>query len=245
MLRPEIGRKKKKKNFTLKDASKWFRYYILPIVAILLLGSIGFVGIYPSISLVFENLDEIDELRKKSEGLGDEIAALEQLQAGQVRAAAYLQLLDEIIPSENTEVVDYQENIKDIAQENGLRLIESTTGETILLSDEEDSSKLGLIEVPSQFTLQGNLGDIKNFLGGLDKGDDFIVINEMSLSRVTIDEVEQSDWVLEIVFVKYQFQEVALTDATIFEDISEKASPNEEVLNFMRDRFGEGNPVLN
>ncbi len=234
-----------KKDIKTEDLIHWFKFYILPILSIFFLLVILLIGIYPNLKTLFGYLDEIDKMEKQSTALGTQLSKLKELNKNESRTQAYLSLIETIVPTKETEVVNFQEKIKILGTNNGLRLVESKTGETIIIPEDLEEGEVpgvGLIEVPSQFSFQGELDDIKTFLGELNEGEDFLVINEMKLT--SINSVVSDQWTLDITFVKYQFQEMDLTENDPFSEVSEGSKPNEDVLNFIKDRYGKGNPLL-
>ncbi|MBN1916201.1 hypothetical protein JW796_04435 [Candidatus Dojkabacteria bacterium] len=238
-------KKEKSKELDTKELIRWFKFYVLPIVSIGMLLVIVIFGIYPNVKGLFNYLDKVDELREQSVRLDTRIRRLKDLSQNNSRTEAYLEVIDNIVPEKQTEVVNFQEKIKNLGNSNNLKLMEAKAGETIILSEEVkegDNTGIGLIEVPSQFSFQGKLPDIKVFLTELNKGEDFLVINEMKLT--SINTAVSNQWTLDIIFVKYQFQEVSESQISIFSSIPESSEPNKEVLEFIKMKYGQGNSLL-
>ena len=232
----------KKKELSGKELVNWFKFYILPVIAVLILLVILIAGVYPSIQALFGGLDEIDKLEEQSNDLQTRIEKLNTLSSLSARNNAYLELIETIVPTGKTEVVNFQEKIKGIGTDHSLRLLESKAGESIIVPDEDAGVSIGLIEIPSQFTFQGNLTNIKAFLTDLNEGEDFLIIHEMKLAN--IGSVSTDDWTLDITFVKYQFQDITEEQAKSFSQISESSQPMREVLQFIKDKYGSNDPLL-
>jgi hypothetical protein len=58
-----------------------------------------------------------------------------------------------------------------------------------------------------------------------------------------LNRIADNEWELKVTFVKYQFQEQTGTEE-IFSKVSEDSIPDQDVLEFIRERYGDGNTVL-
>lgn len=218
------------------ELSRIFRFYILPILSIGFFVTIAIFGIYPSIKNTFAMLRKIDDMKNDSVELDNKLAVLKNLRGKRTTIEAYLTIIDGIVPAKTTEVVNFQIKIKELAIKNGLESSDTRTGENIIVSNE---GMLGLVEIPSEFKLSGTLENVKKFLTELDKGEDFLVINEMDLARQGND-----SWGLRVIFIKYQFQEITEEDKKLFTNISDSSLSNTDVLDFIKVRYGKNNPAL-
>ncbi len=232
---PTESEKKEKEPLTPKRFLNLFKFYVLPVISVIIFFVIIIFGLYPTFLDLFSRLNHIDELSKESQALNVRIATFQDLRTHGIRTQGYLTLIESIVPSRQTEVVNFQQKIKKLAEDQQLRVDQPTTGESIITPTK---GSLGLIEVPSKFTVIGELDKIKTFLAELDKGEDFLVINQMKLTRL-----DEGDWELKVTFVKYQFQQQTGVDE-IFLKVPETSQPDKDVLEFIKDRYGKGDTIL-
>ncbi|MCA9379149.1 hypothetical protein KC640_01860, partial [Candidatus Dojkabacteria bacterium] len=126
-----------------------------------------------------------------------------------------LSLVNNLAPASNTEVVRFQQRIADLATSFGLRNLNSQTAEytdTISVTGGNDNPLLGIIEIPSSFSLQGKFANVQNFIAAIKSLEDFVIVGEMEIRVVGAVAPEQLtssslDWNLDITLIKYQFQQ--------------------------------------
>jgi Tfp pilus assembly protein PilO len=122
-------------------------------------------------------------------------------------------------------------------------------------TDTEPQVSLDLVELPAEFSIEGDFEDIRDFLASFYASDDFIIIKSMELQKQLQTEEDgestrfttsSSDrWIMTIELVKYQFRaggedvdEQALTQY-FFNSVAEGARPNAEVLRFIEQNYIE------
>ncbi len=220
----------------LKDYWTDVRFYYLPILILVVFFLIVFLGVYPALSLLLGNIDELDSIRDQVQKKDEKIVILKELETQKDTTNRYLVSINEIAPVEKTNVANFQTAIKNIASQNNLRVIDATSGEEIVANEESATNFLQLIEVPTSFELQGSFQDLRNFLIDIYQGDDFIIIEEMKFRK----EEGETDWRMDVIFVKYQFVESETMQTTQLNEyikISEASRPAQEVLDFLDEKY--------
>ena len=227
-----------------KSLANRVRIFLLPIVAVSVLLGFLLFGIIPNVSRVFGIFDEIGVLREEYE---KEAVALQILQvaAGETSVTtANIELINSLAGLEGvSQIVDFQEKIAGIARENNLRVLEQKTSENIIGDDDEqvEAPPVGIIEIPSDFSLEGTLSQVRSFINRIATVDDFIIIGSMELrarNQSSLDSSSSQLWQLEISLIKYVFQEADSNNqlAQIYLNVPIEKQPDPQVLDFIRGR---------
>jgi Tfp pilus assembly protein PilO len=193
--------------------------YVVPIALIAIFGGIIFLLIVPAVSNVFFQLGEIQTLNTETTEKDAQIARLRELSSRSSQITNDLAAIETIVPEGVTEVVNFQEALRALAERtHGLTVVEASTGERVLKSStngadsEENLRILALIEIPSTFAISGNLDQIKAFVADIKNLSDFVIIGEMELrtdqefQANQLEAIASGEWRLTITLVKYQFQ---------------------------------------
>jgi|GEM_PF-6983226 len=236
---------KSKKKLSSKEMFQYYlyslRFYYVPVFIVAIFLFIGIFAVYPSTLSLLESMSTITDLQDDVDAKEQRIEKLEQLQDKSTQTHQYLQYINKIAPIEKTNVTNFQTAIKQVAKENNL-VVEDAIGGEEIISDEGGSSPFQLVEVPMNFTLVGSFGDLKRFLTNIYLGENFIIIQRMDLAK---SQQEASVWTMQITLVKYQFVEPneAQTEVQIVapasteEVYSEDQVPNQDVLNFLDEKY--------
>jgi len=227
-----------------------FRFYFFPIFILAVFLLVGIFAVYPSVTTLFDNFSKVDELKLNSEKKQERISKLEALREGSGKTQEYLSYINRIAPIEKTRVTDFQGSISKISQQNNLEIKSARGGEEIIQEENSTDTSTLLVEVPMHFSITGPFQNLKNFLSDIYKGDDFIIIEEMELSK----EDSSSDWTMQITLVKYQFisqekipDESGVDPGSSGDQLPEEANPeevnledfipNQDVLKFLDEKY--------
>ncbi|MCA9380768.1 hypothetical protein KC678_00695 [Candidatus Dojkabacteria bacterium] len=206
----ELNKKKKQKNAAYKKWVKIAKIYIIPILSIFVFLFILFGLTIPQVFNIFQTIGDIGDLNDKLKDKQKELVSVQGLNANADQLKEDLAILNSIAPTEQTEVVNFQQKISILAQEHNLvinsqQLNENTTG--VAESFIESNELLYLRELPNVFEITGNVTDVFEFIDALELIDDFIVVNEMDLSAG-----EGNTWNMTVNLIKYQFSERSSSD---------------------------------
>jgi hypothetical protein len=241
-----------------KSFSHLIKLFILPlaVVGIFALFLIG--GILPNISEIFGGLDQVVTLNEQFTQKTDERKLIQEIAANESELDTQLESIKLLAGSENqSAVVLFQQKISKLALDSDLEVLGQTTGEKILNKDLNASATssstssaspqtdqvTGLIEIPSEFTLEGKLEDIKRFIASLNTIDDFMIIGEVDLiAKQSATEFSEDlatvEWQLKINLLKYQFQPADSNNNLnqLFASIPLEAKIDQEILEFIQER---------
>lgn len=227
---PRADRLEKKKKTPFSELVK---LYFIPIVTLIIFAGVMFFVIR-GVSTVVERLDQISQLNTQSAELDTEIANLQILSSNSESIESDLGRINYLVPTGVTEVTKFQNKVRDLAEKRGLRVLEADTTESTLATIEEGSiSPLGVIEIPSNFVIQGQLWRIEGFIADIQLMDDFVIIGEMNLHLLV---GAGGLWNLDLVLIKYQFQVPDENNklAEVFARVPPTAKEDEEVLTLLR-----------
>lgn len=235
-----------------KGIKSILKLYVLPIVVIFIFFSFLLFGVIPNTQEIFSTMGEISTVYEEKQLEDDKVAELQTLASQLPRIEEDITLINDLT-NQAESIVVFQDMIGDLAEDTGLQVTQQTTGERIISNEFDDfgfddpdantvQDELNLIEIPSIFSMQGKLADIKEFINSLNDLDDFIVVGEMELTvqGETIDLIRNSQeaiWGLEITLTKYQFQDVASDEsAKQFLNVELQQQPNSSVMNYIRNK---------
>lgn len=227
----------RKANFS--ETLKQLQFYGLPIFSLFIFVAIVILAVVPNISGVFANLDEINRLKDEDKALAARITALQELQRQTALNQQLIDKINEIVPTGKSQVVDFRQRVATTAIAQGINLENSRSGEDLITDspDSEEILTLSVIEIPSEFNLTGLFGGFRNFLNGLYIGEDFFIVDEMTLTANPLD-TNPDNWAATINLVKYQFYaDEAFNEAEFYSQVSENDLPQPEVVEFLQNRF--------
>lgn len=189
--------------------------FIVPVVAIVIFVAILFFFVLRGVNDAFDTLADIDRTREQISTVNDTIGQLQTLSQQKDVIDQSLALVSNLAPAEQTEVVKFQQRIAELAARYNLRNLNSQTAEysdNPSITGGTENPLLGIIEIPSSFSLQGKFADIQGFIAAIKTLDDFVIIGEMEIKVVGSVSPEQLtssflDWSLNITLIKYQFQQ--------------------------------------
>lgn len=231
------------KEYNLKDTLKEVFFYILPIFSFVVFILILFLAIIPNISDLTTKLADIDDLKVQDKALTTRIENINKLNDSAASNQDVIDKINQIVPTGQTEVTKFAGRIMSSITANDLKYSGIASGEEVVVSSgvtvdnngnsiEEDNT-LSVRKIPSKFNIKGSFENIRKFFIQLYKGQDFFVVDSMSL-------VSNGDftWSGEISLAKYQMSESSVFDPIIaYGKISEKAELNDLVVNFIKSQF--------
>lgn len=206
----------------LTNAEK-LRFYVLPIAAVALLLVFVFAGILPNIRAISDTFAETGELQAQYDKELEYYTFLQDLSARSAAVDAQIDKINNLAGVESfSEIVEFQERLDALADQYDLQVVNRETRENLVV-EEADSAvdsnvgpqveeEVGIIEVPSEYILEGELADIRQFVAAINSLPDLLVIGSMELRTrenlvTTFENSDSVVWQLEIQLVKYLFQE--------------------------------------
>lgn len=221
----------------VRDYKKLLRFYIIPITSVSIFLFILLFTIIPNVRYMIDGFEEGKELKQESKELDTRI---ERLTAMQERDDANKQLLaniNQIIPSEQSEVVRFRQKVAGVGTGRGLAVDSLQAGELIIGEDSviESTSSFELIEIPSRFAFTGSFNGFRELFRELYSGDDFFVISSMDLN-VNNFGFGTDSWEGRFDLTKYQFYEEG--ESSDYANVPETQPVNQEVLRFLEENFG-------
>ena len=246
-----------------KSFAKGIAYYSLPLISIAIFAALLIFGTIPAIKKILNYNREIESKQGEIDELDREIGSLEELKANQYEIESDLDIIDSIVPSEKTQVAKFVGEIEDLALQYGLEESKHESGETIeRLEDKDDEDEettdesAAIRNIPTTSEYVAEFGSIKNFLNALYNKNDFIIVNSLDMQgheareyyaklqedrgeQVTVDtDLSVVSWTMEVTFEKYQFSK-GFNEYLSENSVSINVDPDEETLNFIRERYGE------
>lgn len=231
------------------DTLSILRLFILPIVVIVVFLLFLLLGIIPNITQIFSNLDNVIVLNSTYDSKLVELSKLDEISRNSATIQSDLNLVNKLAALEPTSaVVKFQEKIVDLARGSGLKALGQQSGEKIITSTIVTPSNptlanagLGIIEIPSEFTFEGQLAKVKDFVGKLNSIDDFVIIGQIEILAVQKPDEPQADldeinWQLQLKLLKYQFLPVTAEVRKSFLTISLDTRPEQKVVDFVNNR---------
>lgn len=224
---------------------KKLQIYLVPIVAIFVFLAILVILVIPGVSDIFSKLDQATLVGEQLDNVNQSITQLTTLRAGQSQLNTNLQYVNQIAPAGKTEVVKFQQRISELAGKSGLQVIKSETDEEELVLPNEVKT-LGIIQIPSTFTLAGKLANIKDFIQKIKLLEDFVIVGEMQIKvaqKVDVQTLAANSnltWSLIITLIKYQFQQPDEQNhlAQAYAEVPPSVKIDTDVLEFIRSKYG-------
>jgi hypothetical protein len=237
---------KKNPGATLRK-SVILRSYLVPLIVLAIFGAMLLFLILPKIGEVMAKLDQTNALYDQTRTMDAEIQTIFTLSQRQSQFSNDLLLINQIAPSGSTEVVNFHQKILALVQENSLIVQQSSIEESVKEAEDQASiANLGIIEIPSTFTLRGPFAGLKSFVEEIRNLSDFVIIGEMAL-RANIDPnaalgigaTTQDNWTLIITLIKYQFLEPNEQNQLqqVFLGVSPNLAPDQTVIDFAKAKF--------
>jgi len=223
----------------VRDYRKLIRFYLIPIVSVLIFLFILVFTIVPSVRHMIDGLEEGKELREESKHLDSRINRLTSMRENDARNRQILSKINQIIPSEQTEVVRFRQKVAGVGTNKGLEIDSLQAGETIVDGNNRNvvasTTNFQLIEIPSKFGFTGGFNGFRELFRDLYAGDDFFVISHMDLNVNNMN-VGLDSWEGRFDLTKYQFYEDNPTRD--YADVSETEPVNQQVIRFLEENFG-------
>ena len=222
----------------VRDYRKLLRFYIIPFVSVLIFVFLLIFTIIPNINYMIDGLDEAKELKVQSTQLDARITKLGKLKDDEERYLQILSKVNQIIPSEQSEVVKFRQKVAGFATDEGLEIQSLKAGENILDDNRDielENSNNQLIEIPSKFSFTGNFDSFRELLKKLYSGEDFFIITNMDIDVNNLN-LTGVNWKGQFDITKYQFSQSDLQDD--FSDISESENINNGVILYIEQNFG-------
>lgn len=222
------------------DYKKFFKFYFVPIVSIVLFFIVLAFAIIPNITHLINGFEEGQKLKEDTQKLDKRIAKLRKMQEEDERNNYILSKINQIIPTDKSEVVRFRQKVANIGTNKGLSVDSLQAGEVILSEDGRKSnneSRTGfqLTEIPSRFTFVGDFYGFRELLKELYAGDDFFIISLMELN-VNNSRFDVPSWKGNFDLTKYQFYEDIETRD--YSKVAESEPINKSVIRFIENNFG-------
>lgn len=222
------------------DYRKFIKFYLIPIVSVLIFIILFIFTIIPNIKYMFDGLQDVNSLKDESEKFDARIAVLKTLKENEDQDRQTLGIINQLVPSENSEVVKFRQKVAQYGREKGLEVESLKAGESIINEKDKnvllETSHYQLIEIPSKFTFTGPFGSYRELLKTMYNGDDFFVISSMKLD-VSADTRTGLLWRGDFDMIKYQFSQSS-TGAN-YSQVPETQPINQSVVNFVRENFAD------
>ncbi|MFW5702464.1 MAG: hypothetical protein ACOCXP_00675 [Candidatus Dojkabacteria bacterium] len=239
------------------ELEKFLKLYGVPIATLAFSVIVIIFFTLPQVNGISSTLSLISEQQDEYERLGTIRESRLRLADLTNQQQADLAKIDSIIPQQQTEVVDFSEDIRRLAEQNRLNLTDSVVGEVVTANSQspvqnplpDAPAGLELVELPADFSLSGDFSNIQSFLSDIFGAEDFIIVKEMELikraqgdSEGSEFSLEQTDsWNMDITLAKYQFRLGANTTEenvtqTYFR-VPESQRPDQQVLDFMNENY--------
>lgn len=216
------------------------RFYLIPITSVLIFLLILVFTIVPNVKYMVDGFEEGQKLKQESKVLDDRINILTSMQEEDSRNLQILSKVNQIIPSEKSEVVRFRQKVAGIGTGKGLIIDSLQAGEIITDEGDQDSifskSNSRLIEIPSRFGFTGQFGGFRELFSDLYAGVDFFVISKMDLDVNNVNSGKLNSWEGRFDLTKYQFYE---DNSNIdYANVPETEPINQEVVRFIEENFG-------
>jgi len=223
------------KSFSLKDVFNKIAYYGIPILGLGVFLIILVATVIPSAGQIISKVNELNLLAEESTRLDNRITKLISVRAQNEENKDVLEKINALIPTGKSEVVNFRQRIVETALANNVTIDSTKTGENLVI--DEDLKQLSIIEIPSEFSLNGQFNSFRNFLNALYVGEDFFIINEMDLGfSPSINNLDR--WFSDLSLEKYQFYVDQQFNPLIFYgQVSENEEPDYGVIEFIENRF--------
>lgn len=235
------------KRISLNEALREVVFYLLPILGTLFFLFVLFQGVIPTLREMNEGFAEIERLKQEDITLQARIDRIIELERKIAETQEVIDKINILVPTGKTEVVAFGERIIFNISNTGLTYEELKTGElehvnTLLnteaqdesmIDQKDDPSYLPLYQLPTMFDLDGPYESIRAFFKNIYSGDDFFVVDEMELVKVS-----ENEWSGDISLAKYQFTPNNAFDPNkAYLGVSEETPLNQEVLDFLQKKF--------
>lgn len=221
----------------VRDYRKLIRFYIIPIISVILFLAILVFGIVPNVRYMIDGFQEGQELKNESKELDARIDRLASMKQRDQDNRQLLSKINSLIPSEQSEVVRFRQKVAGIGVGKGLSVESLQAGELIIEDNRNiiETSGSQLIEIPSRFGFTGLFNGFRELFRELYSGEDFFIISNMDLN-VNNFNIGVDSWEGRFDLVKYQFYEEGTVNDYL--NVRETEPVNQEVLRFLEDNFG-------
>jgi Tfp pilus assembly protein PilO len=194
-----------------KSINVILKLYVLPIAAVVIfIGIVGFL-ILPRVFEIFDTLDKISQTNQRYDASLVKLNNLRALNTDSTIVVNQLNAVNSIAPSDQTQVVNFRNKVNDLIVKNNLQALSQIISESNQGSSSVQSQNaLSLREVPFQFDIQGTYENILKFFTDLNTLNEFIIVKQMNYSRINTSDLfadSSTEWKLDILLVKYQFNE--------------------------------------
>lgn len=221
--------------------------YAFPIIAVLSFALILIFLTIPSINKLFDSHDEREYALQELDQKKTELEDLKELRNMNQTNKELLERLQRIIPTSQTEVVNFVSKVEQISTETSVQFSDPLAGERLIVDsaganagNRADDKNLKLIQIPINFTLLGALDNFRSLLGKIYNNDDFIVMTKMQLDNRSI---EAAGAKMDLELSKYQYSKPVSEEDynTLLRNIPYTERPDQEVIDFIKRKTEIGN----
>jgi len=233
------------KNMKGRSLEKELKVYLVPILSIMgFIALLAFVSI-PAIKNVYASFDEKELISSELEQKNIELRELQELSESNELNSELLDRLDRIVPTAQTEVVEFEKKVRNIAFDSVVDITDVIIGERVLIDKDKGvvsdptvpvgqvkrQPKLQLVQIPMQFDMKGSLPNFRDMLLSIYNGNDFIIISEMELENSATEDAH-----MELVLSKYQYLPIdnEEDEKLLLSSVSYKQALDEEVIEFIK-----------
>lgn len=214
----------------------FIKFYAIPILSMIVLMAIVFFAIIPNIKQSSQLFSKINELENENLIVQSRIDNLTAIRSQNNTRQELIDKINELVPTGKSQVVKFRQRINSSGTGNDLEIKDSKAGETINYTI-VTIDNFSLIQIPSQFIVEGKFKNMRSFLNALYEGQDFFIVNQMGLNLAGVESGEDK-WLGEFDLTKYQFfAEDEFNSINVFSNVSESQQPNQQVIDFLEQRF--------
>ncbi|MBD3363085.1 hypothetical protein GF362_05175 [Candidatus Dojkabacteria bacterium] len=232
-------RKKQQQKMESESLERKIKLYYVPIFSLIIFAAILFYATIPQIKEMYKSLEDKEKVEAELQQAKVELTELQQLRESNQLNSELLDRLNLIIPTSKTEVVSFEEKLRQIGFETIVDLPELITGERILENEPEVSPdgetsqgkpQLKLVQIATELSLTAPLQNFRDFLSAIYTGSDFIVITEMELENQL-----EGNSKMEIALSKYQYLPIedGEKERQLLDSVSYKEKLDEVVIDFI------------
>lgn len=231
----KLDHKQDEPNKSSERYLNWIRFYLVPLVAVIIFFYILLFVVLPQINALLDGLDEVSATEQERDQLLSDQSRINALLERRSAILQNLEAINQVAPAGNTEVIIFAERVQNIATSRNLTLTSQQTtsvGRAGGLT-QRINSPISLLEVTVAFEVQGNFRNISNFIDDISALDDFIIINDYELTGSVADD----SWSFNVVFSKYQFVEDETRSSEVYRSIRPTETLDPEIEEYLEERL--------
>jgi len=236
-----------------KASHDFAQLYLIPMLLLIFGVILVFIVLMPQVDTMAQKFTVLQTEQQDYDALLAKKNSRLELLSLTTTQQATLTKINAIIPQSQTDVVGFTERIRAMVSENNLTLSDIKSGEQVTVKTAVNTAgttsdaNLELVEVPAEFQIEGELQNIRKFLGTLYGGQEFIVIKKMELSKkvddvdVNFSTLQTTQWSINLTLTKFQFRigkngTAAALQKSYF-NVDETSRANKEIVDFINENY--------